>query len=62
MVMEGDSGSKGCWFESQHHVLDGQLSHLFVVRIVMFFEMTKINEKEPEDDPFLTLSVTKNSL
>ena len=33
VVMAGDSYSKGCEFESQHHVLDG---HLFVVKIVVF--------------------------
>ena len=27
---------KGRGFESQHHILDGHFSHLFVVRIVMF--------------------------
>ena len=36
--------SEGRGFESQHGILDG---HLFVVTIVMLFEKTKINEKEP---------------
>ena len=36
MVMRGDSCSEGRGFESQHHILNGHFSHLFVVRIVMF--------------------------
>ena len=36
MVMGGDSHSKGHEFEFQHHILDGNFPHLFVVRIVMF--------------------------
>ena len=35
MVMGGDSCSKGSEFESWHHILDGNFSHLFVVKIVM---------------------------
>ena len=31
-----DSCSKGCGFESQHQILDGHFSYLFVVKIVMF--------------------------
>ena len=46
MVMGGDLCSEGWEFESWHHILDGHFSHLFVVRIVRFFEKTKINEKE----------------
>ena len=39
VVMGGDSGSEGRGFESQRHFLDGHniFSHIFVVRIVMFF-------------------------
>ena len=33
VVLRGDSCSKGRRFESQHRVLDGQFSHLFVVKI-----------------------------
>ena len=36
MVMGGDSCYEGRGFESQHHILDGHFSNLFVVRIVMF--------------------------
>ena len=36
MVMGGDSCSKGRGFESQHCILVGHFSHLFVVRIVKF--------------------------
>ena len=32
VVMGGDSCSKDHEFESQHHILDGQFSHLFVVK------------------------------
>ena len=28
--------SKGCGFESWHHILDGNFSHIFVVNIVLF--------------------------
>ena len=35
MVMGGGLCSKGCEFESQHHILDGHFSHLFAVTIVM---------------------------
>ena len=37
MVMGGDSCSEGHGFESQHRILDGHFSHLFVVKIVMMF-------------------------
>ena len=36
VVMGGDSCSEGRGFESQHHILDGHVSHLFVVKNVMF--------------------------
>ena len=36
MVMGGDSCSEGDGFESQHHILDGNFSHYFVVRIGVF--------------------------
>ena len=35
MVLGGDSCSEGHGIESQHHILDGHISHLFVVRIVI---------------------------
>ena len=53
MVMGGDSFSKGRGFESQHCILNGHFSHLFVAGIVMFVYKMKINEKEAEDGPFL---------
>ena len=37
VVMGGDSCSEGRGFESQHRILDGHFSHLFVVKIVMMF-------------------------
>ena len=37
VVMGGDSCSKGCGLESQHCLLDGNFSHLFVVKIAMMF-------------------------
>ena len=33
MVMGGDSRSEGRGFKSQHHILDGHFSHIFVVKI-----------------------------
>ena len=51
LVMGRDSCSKGCEFKFQHHILDGHFSQLFVVKIVMLFEKTKINEKEDGDCP-----------
>ena len=36
VVMGGDSCSEGCVFESQHCILVGHFSHIFVVKIVMF--------------------------
>ena len=36
MVMEGDSFSKGCGFESLRHILDGHFPHVLVVKIEMF--------------------------
>ena len=53
MVMGGDSCSEGRGFESQHCILDGHFSHLFVVKIVMLFEKTKINEKEAGNSHFV---------
>ena len=34
VVMGGDSCPEGHMFESQHHILDGHLSYVFVVKIV----------------------------
>ena len=34
VVMGGDSCSEGRWFESQHRILDGHYSHIFVVKNV----------------------------
>ena len=36
MVMGDDSCSRGCGFESRHHILDGYFSHWFVGKIVLF--------------------------
>ena len=35
VVMGDDSCSRGHGFESQHQILDGHFSHLFVVKIVL---------------------------
>ena len=35
--MGGDSFSEVCGIESQHRILDGHFSHIFVVKIVMMF-------------------------
>ena len=37
VLMGGDPCAKGRQFESQHRILDGHFSHLFVVKIVMMF-------------------------
>ena len=37
MVMGGDSCSEGSGFKSQHCILEGHFSHIFVVKIVMMF-------------------------
>ena len=37
MVMGGYSCYEGRGFESQHRVLDGHFSHIFVAKIVMVF-------------------------
>jgi len=46
VVMGGDPSSKGCGFESQHHILDGHFSHLFVLGIVMFVWKDENKQKE----------------
>ena len=56
MVMGGDSFSQGRGFECLHRILDGQFSHLFVVKLLLLFETTKINEKEAGMDLFLKRS------
>ena len=53
MVMGGDSRSEGCGFESQHRILDGHYSHIFVAKICnVCLKRPKINEKEPGVGPF----------
>ena len=53
MVMGGDSCFKGRGLESQHHILDGHFSHIFVVNICnVCLKRPKINEKEAGDGPF----------
>ena len=42
----GKDYPEGSRFESQHGILDGHISHIFVVKILMFIEKTKMNEKE----------------
>ena len=55
MVMVGDSCYEGLGFKSQHCILDGYFSHLFVDKNVLLFEKTKINEIESDDGPFKKL-------
>ena len=54
VVMGGDSCLKGCGFESQHRILDGHFSHLFVEKIVRFFRNDENKQKKVAGDgPFL---------
>ena len=41
VVMGGNSHSKGHGFESQHRILDGHFSHIFVVKNVMMFVLKR---------------------
>ena len=64
MVMGGDSCPEGCGFESQHCILDGHFSHIFVVKNfdAVCLKKTKINEKEAGDGPiFLHYAEVKHS-
>ena len=47
----GDWWSKGCGFKSQRHILDGNFSHLFVVKNVMFVWMYKNKWKRGRGRP-----------
>ena len=49
VVMGGNSCSESHGFKSQHHILDGHFSHIFVVKNVMFVWK---DEKEAGDGPF----------
>ena len=53
----GITGGGSCYsaheFESQHRILDGRFSRLFVIRIAMFVRKDENKQKEPEDGPFL---------
>ena len=42
-----------CEFKSQHLILGGHFSHLFVVWFVMFVWKDENKQKEAEHDPFL---------
>ena len=54
MVMGRDSRSEGHWLESRHHLLDGNFSHIFVVKICnVCLKRPKINKKEAGVGPFL---------
>ena len=50
VVMGGDSCPEGRGFKSQHHILHGHFSHVFVLKLKCLFEMTKI--KGPGNGPF----------
>ena len=36
VVMGGDTCPEGCGFKSQHCILEGPFSHIFVVKMVLF--------------------------
>ena len=52
MVMGGDSCSEARGFKSHHPILDGHFPHLFALKIVCFFEKTKIKLKAGRGCPF----------
>ena len=53
VVMGGDSCSKGCEFESQHHLLDGHFfTYICCKNCNVCLKRLKINEKEAEVGPF----------
>ena len=53
VVIGRDSCSKGRVFKSWYRILDGNFSHIFVVKVVMFaWKGRKINEKEAGIGPF----------
>ena len=53
VVMAGDSSSEGRGFESQHRIMDGHFSHIFVVKIVFMF-VWKDKNKQLRDREWLT--------
>ena len=53
MVMGGDSCSKGCGFESQHHILDGHFVTYICCKNCNNFGKDEISEKEAGDGPLL---------
>ena len=61
MVMRGDSCSEGCGFENQHCILDGHISHLFVVKIVMLFENTFQKNKQKHLKSLVEVALTVKS-
>ena len=44
-------GGEGRGFESQHFLLDGDFSHKFVVKIVMFIWKDENKQEETGDGP-----------
>ena len=58
VVIGWDWQCEGCGFESQHRILDGHLSHKFVVQILlMFVWKDQKNEKNAGDGPFKKVSL-----
>ena len=57
VVMGGDSCYESRGFESQHCILDGHFSHLFVVKIVMFVWK---DENQMKKRPGLAIFLKKN--
>ena len=51
--MGGNSCNEGRGFESQHCKMDRKISHIFVVKNVMFVWKDENKQKEAGDCPFL---------
>ena len=56
--MGGDSWSDGRGFKSQHWMLDGHFSQIFVIKIEMYVWKDRNNWKRGRDSPFLTYLFT----
>ena len=56
MVMHDNSCSKGCGFESRHHILDGHFGHFFTLiccrNCIVCLKKTENKRKEAGVGPF----------
>ena len=52
LVIGVNSYPEGRGFESQHRILNGHFTNIFVVKIVVCLKKTKINKKEAGYGPF----------